>query len=178
MLRKTLPLALVLPVLALLLLAVGGSASHRAGQGGSPPATPASSLPGVTAEVLVRATPDAAPSEELALGRVTVEPGASIPPHEHPGTQIATILSGELTYTVLTGTVGVTRFQMGSPAPSAAEGAIRAGETTLLRPGDSVVERPGALHTARNDGDEPVVILLATLFRAGEPRTLFATPVP
>lgn len=156
-----------------LLVAVGGPVEALPGLAWqSTAATPAAGLAGIESEILAAATPVPVADEQLALGRVTVQPGAVIPPHEHPGTQLATILAGELTYTVLTGAVAV----------AGADGAditIRAGETLQLRPGDAVIEQPGALHTARNNGDEPVVIVLATLFPAGSPRTLFqemATP--
>ena len=57
---------------------------------------------------------------------------------------------------------------------------MSAGNTVVLRAGDSVPEQPGAFHQARNTGDEPVVILLATLFASDQPRTIFvaATPTP
>ena len=142
--------------------------------------TPVAGLPGVSSEVLARAAPDAAPAEELAVGRATIAPGASIPPHEHPGTQVAAIVSGELTYTVLSGEVPVRRAgTTGTPVATAAGNAIAAGETVVLRPGDAITERPGALHTARNAGTEPVVIALATLFDRDRPRTIFAaSPEP
>jgi quercetin dioxygenase-like cupin family protein len=136
---------------------------------------------GITSEVLGRGEPARPLQDELALGRVVIEPGAAIPEHEHPGTQLAVIMSGELTYTVLTDDVPVTRASdtvaAGSPVP---EEIVTAGNTVILRAGDSVLEQPGAFHRARNAGDEPVVILLATLFASGQPRTIFvgATPTP
>lgn len=134
--------------------------------------TPAAGIPGLESRIYAAASPAPVADAELALGRVTVDPGATIPPHEHPGTQIADILSGELTYTVLTGQVAIV-------GADGAELTINAGETLRLRPGDAVVEQPGALHTARNEGNEPVVIVLATLFPAGSPRAIYqsaATP--
>ncbi len=169
--------ALALPVVlvAALSAAAARDATPSAGRG-----TPTAGLPGVTSVVLAHGAPDAAPASELSIGRVVIEPGASIPPHEHPGTQVAAIVDGELTYTVLTGSVPVTRAAS-SPATPAdrADFVIDAGETFVLTAGDSVVEQPGALHTARNAGDKPVVILLATLFDPDQPRTIFAaTPAP
>jgi len=140
----------------------------------SPAATPLAGPPGIASRIFAAATPAAVADPELALGRVVVDPGATIPPHEHPGTQLATIASGDLTYTVLTGEVVVV----------AADGwrrSVPAGETVVLRPGDAVIEQPGALHTARNEGGAPVVIILATLFPAGAPRAIYqssATPAP
>lgn len=140
----------------------------------TPPATPPYPLLGVESRIFAAASPAPVVDPELALARVTLDPGATIPPHEHPGTQIATITSGALTYTVLTGAISVT-------GSDGSDLTLRAGETITLRPGDAVVEQPGALHTARNDGPEQVVILLSTLFPTGAPRTLFhpaATPQP
>lgn len=172
-------LVLVLAALALFLL--GGQSLVGARQA-SPVAgaTPPSGLPGVTSDVLGRGLPPAAPGQELAIGRVTIAPGASIPTHEHPGTQVAAIVGGELTYTVLTREVALTRAGGPTAGTPAATEAILAGETVILRAGDSVVEQVGAIHMARNEGTEPVVILVSTLFETGEPRTIFvsATPVP
>ena len=135
-------------------------------------ATPAASgLPGVTSEVLGRGVSSSAPGEELAVARVTIAPGAAIPEHEHPGTQVAAIVAGELTYTVVTGEVPVTRA--GGEVES-----IGAGQTVTLRPGDSLVEQPGVRHHAENNGAETVEISLATLFPPDQPRTIFVTPTP
>lgn len=138
------------------------------------PATPTSALPGVFSEIIVAASPVPVADPELTIGRVVLTNGAIIPPHEHPGTQVATILEGELTYTVLTGTVAVT-------GKDGVRLSLDHGETITLRPGDAVVEQPGAVHTARNEGSTPVVILLSTLFPAGAPRALYrpvASPQP
>ncbi len=170
--------ASLVPILACALLAAifggwriaGETAPVAAIQG-----TPAG-LPGVTSEVLGSGAADAAPGHELAVGRVTIAPGATIPPHVHPGTQVATIISGELTYTVLSGAIPVTAADAGgSDDPPR---LVAAGETVVLRAGYSVAEQPGAAHTAHNAGSEPVVILLATLFPTGERRTILVDATP
>jgi len=165
-------------VLCLVLLLAGGVVLVDARQATPVAGTPAAGLPGVTSEVFGRTEPEEALGQELALGRVTLAPGAVIPPHEHPGTQLAAIMAGELAYTVLTNEVRLVRATVDGGAPAATEGIV-AGETVALRPGDVVVEVPGAVHTARNDGDEPVEILLSTLFPIGATRTQFVgTPAP
>src|SRR4051795_400035 len=69
-------------------------------------ATPEAAAPvSITSEVLGRASPVAAANPELALGRVTVLPGAVLPVHHHPGTQIGVVVQGELTYSVFTGEI-------------------------------------------------------------------------
>ncbi|HST38559.1 MAG TPA: hypothetical protein VLK58_03580, partial [Conexibacter sp.] len=44
--------------------------------------------------------PPGAPGRTLGLSRVTVAPGAELALHRHPGTQIANIARGTLTYWV------------------------------------------------------------------------------
>jgi quercetin dioxygenase-like cupin family protein len=67
---------------------------------------------------------------------------------------------------VLRGEVSVTR-QAGTA--NARKGTIAAGQTSDLKPGDSILEVPGMAHTARNAGSQPVVIHLSSLFPAGAP---------
>ncbi len=172
------PVAMVL-VLILVLLGVMVAADARATSSTFPAgqATPAAG-PAVSAEVLAHGTSPAAPGQELSLARVTIPPGASIPAHEHPGLQLASILSGTLTYTVLTGEVTLTRAATsGTPGPVE---RIMAVQTVAIRPGDWVAETPGNIHMAQNAGAEPVVILISRLFTAGEPPSILAeaTPMP
>src|SRR5262245_48911392 len=56
--------------------------------------------------------PIGAPGKTLALSRVTIPPGVRLAPHRHPGTQVAYIDAGTLTYSVRTGLVRVVK---GSP---------------------------------------------------------------
>ena len=53
---------------------------------------------------------------------------------------------------------------------------------TVLMPGDSVAELPGAVHYGENLSDEPVVLLAATLLETGAPAAIATnpegTPVP
>ena len=170
--RKSTTTCCLLIALLIALATRAGGGSYAAANSQTTAATPAAAS-GVSSLVLVAAPPAPVADGELALGRVTIDPGSTIPPHEHAGTQLATILSGELTYTVLTGSVAVR-------GADGADLVIAAGETVVLRPGDSLTEQPGAFHTARNNGAEQVVIMLATLFPAGAPRALYAeaTPAP
>ena len=130
----------------------------------------------IASEVLWRATPAAVADAELALGRVTIMPGALIPIHYHAGTQIGVVVQGELTYTVFTGEIAWHR----GDAPDASPTMIEPGQTIVMRVGDAVVESPGSVHQGRNDGDAPTVIYLSTLFPADAPRaiTVDATPTP
>jgi quercetin dioxygenase-like cupin family protein len=111
--------------------------------------------------------PRGAPGKSLGLARVTIPPGAKLPLHYHEGTQAAYIDEGTLTYTVEEGSVEVSS---GSPEedPESVR-TISAGETGTIEAGQWIVEQESVIHRARNEGDEPIVILLATLLREGAP---------
>jgi len=140
-------------------------------------ATPQPSAPAaITSEVLGRTTPVTVENPELSLGRVTVMPGAVLPVHYHPGTQIGVVVQGELTYTVFTGHI---EWYLGDD-PTGEPRLIRTGETVVVRPGDALVESPESIHQGRNNGPVPIVIYLSTLFPTDAPRAIVveATPVP
>jgi quercetin dioxygenase-like cupin family protein len=147
--------------------------SHSLAQSATPEAAPAAPI---ASEVLGRAVPATVDNPELALGRVTVMPGAVLPVHFHPGTQIGVIVQGQLTYSVYTGQTIWYR----ADAPANEPDIISTGETVVVRPGDVLVESPDSIHQGRNNGREPLVIYLSTLFPAGAPRTVIveASPVP
>src|SRR5262245_20141572 len=68
------------------------------------------SAPPVTRKALAQQVdPVGAPGRTLGLSKVRVAPGARIALHHHPGTQLAYIQHGVLTYTVRTGSVDVMR---------------------------------------------------------------------
>jgi quercetin dioxygenase-like cupin family protein len=117
----------------------------------------------VTREVLQSGFSDAAPEQQLELTRVVIPPGKEIAPHTHPGPQLALIVEGTLTYSVVSGEVRVTRS--GSDTAE----TIAGGQTTDIEPGDSLAEGPGMVHTARNGGPDAVVIHISALFPVGVP---------
>ena len=140
-------------------------------------ATPQAAVPSaITSAVLGRAAPVTVENPELALGRVTVMPGAVLPIHHHPGTQIGVVVQGELTYTVFTGEI---EWHRGGD-PAGEPRMIGPGETVVVRPGDTLVESPDSIHQGRNSGAVALVIYLSTLFPMGAPRAIVveATPVP
>ncbi len=106
----------------------------------------------------------------LGLTRVIVKPGAKLALHHHPGTQIAFIEGGVLTYTVETGSVAVRR----GPADDHPKlvRKIKPGQTAKLKKGQWIVEQPNTHHHAANRGDERVILYLATLFRTGAPPSI------
>jgi quercetin dioxygenase-like cupin family protein len=166
------PVPIFATLLCALVLVWGSSSSITLAQQATPEAAPVA----VTSEVLGRAAPVAVDDPELALGRVTVMPGAVLPVHHHPGTQIGVVVQGELTYTVFTGEI---EWYLGDD-PTGEPQTIGPGKTVVVRPGDALVESPGSIHQGRNSGAGPLVIYLSTLFPMGAPRAIVAeaTPVP
>ncbi len=142
-------------------LADDGSALHTA-------------VVGVSSETLIAASPATVASPEMALVRVMIAPGAAIPEHEHTGTQIASIISGELTYTVRSGEVDLYRYGT-EPATNGME-RLGPGDTVVLRSGDAIVEHPSSFHQAVNKGSDPVLLFSSILFPANGKPTIYGTP--
>jgi quercetin dioxygenase-like cupin family protein len=146
------------------LLVVTAACGYAAGAVGQAPAQ-------ATRTVLAQAVdPAAARGRTLALSRVTIPADTQLGLHRHPGTQIAYIQKGTLTYTVRIGVVPVYR----GPADQDPElvRRIGAGQTGEVHAGEWVIEPPGAVHFGANRGDTPVRILLATLFKTDRPPTI------
>ncbi len=114
--------------------------------------------------------PRGAPGRTLGLSRVVIRPGAKLALHHHPGTQIARIEHGTLTYTVHSGRVRVRRGDADSGGHLVR--TIKAGQTARLRPGQWIVEQPSDHHSAANRGRHKVVIYLSSLFRTGAPLSI------
>ena len=130
-------------------------------------ATPAP--PGAVREVIGAGTPDAedVTNDVLELVRYVIDPGAKLAPHTHPGMQVNVIESGTLHYVVVEGTLYYTRA-----ADAGTPGAVQqlsGGEEIDFQPGDSFVEPQGMVHFGENRTTEPIVVLTASLFEAGEP---------
>ena len=127
-----------------------------------------------TRTVLAQAAdPTGARGRTLALSRVRIPAHTRLALHRHPGTQIAYIQRGTLTYTVRSGVANVYR----GPADQSPHlvRRIAEGETARVLAGEWLIERPRMVHSGANAGDRPLVILLATLFRNGSPASI---PVP
>ena len=127
-----------------------------------------------TRTVLAQAVdPAGSRGRTLALSRVTIPAHTRLGLHRHPGTQIAYIQRGTLTYTVRTGVVNV--YRGAADQNPRVVRRVAAGKTGVVHPGEWVIERPHVFHFGANEGDRPVLILLATLFRNGSPPSI---PVP
>jgi hypothetical protein len=122
---------------------------------------------GVTRTPLGEAAPANAPGQTMYLQQVTIAAHAKLPEHFHQGTQVARVISGTLTYNIVSGTAAVTR------AGGKTED-VAGPNKVLLHPGDSLVETSSLVHFGANDTGEPVVIELAALLENGAP---LATPV-
>ena len=115
-----------------------------------------------TRVLFAQADPANAAGQTLYLQQVTIPVGVALAKHIHEGTQLATIQSGVLTYHVEENTATVVR----------SDGTREqfTGPTVIeLRAGDSVIETADMVHWAENEGDVPVVILLATLLAKDAP---------
>lgn len=153
-----------------------GGRDERGGRGDRG-ARPRSAQPDASQAPIIRTPlgqtdPSTAEGETLGLWHYLIPAGAVLPRHTHPGYQVARVLSGVLTYEVVSGEAQVTRRDGSTET-------VGAGSTVTLTPGDTIVEPPAMVHTASNSGRRPVVIFSATLFDTGaEPATLVEPAEP
>jgi quercetin dioxygenase-like cupin family protein len=123
----------------------------------------------VTREVLASGNPNDISEKLLELVRYTIPSEAKLPPHIHPGIQIGRVEFGTLTYTVVKGSAKIVR------ADNTKE-ILQAGQTTLLKVGDSVSEPGGMVHYGENQSDSIVILLNASLFDAKKPKAILVNP--
>ncbi len=108
----------------------------------------------------------------LTLIRYRIGAGAKLAPHVHPGVQMASIESGQLTYTVVKGTAIVRR------AGASSDVQVPGPNTITLKPGDTVTEVDGMVHFGANDTKRPVVILATLLTKDGADLAVPVTTIP
>ena len=132
---------------------------------------------GLTSMVLARMEPPQAPGLELQLARVEVAEGATVAPHNHPGSIAFCLESGVFMFGVVEGTA--TRTQAATVATPEAAEELTAGSEVTLQAGDCLTfDASTTVHTLVNTGG-PGVIWQAHLYALGEPPTTFLeTPVP
>jgi hypothetical protein len=145
-------------VVALLVLACSAVA-YTAGAAESPTA--------VRSPLAKAIDPAGAKGQTLGLSRVVIPAGARLALHVHPGTQIAYIDKGTLTYTVHTGSVSV--YTGNAEDKPRLVRRITAGHTAKIGRGQWLVEKPRVQHFGANNTGKPVVILAATLLENGKP---------
>jgi quercetin dioxygenase-like cupin family protein len=119
-------------------------------------------LPGVQFEFLNEGEPAAVPGQSLILYRVIFR-GGEAPMHMHPGTTAGTVESGTFVWTLLAGTVQLTR-----PGASP-EQVTEPGTELRLEPGARLFYNADVVHTAGSVGDEPASVLVTALFETGQP---------
>jgi quercetin dioxygenase-like cupin family protein len=172
MIRRTFPL--LIAVVVLFGLIAPRSLQQAVAQESTPMAGP-ELPPGVTAEFLGGAPLAELPTNPglVVLVRLTLEPGAILPPEPNdPTGAFVVIESGALT-TRATGPLTVSRA---SEEDFIMEPVAAETETTL-GPGDALYVGPFQDTEVRNDGDEPAVFLLVNILPSeGGEEALPATP--
>lgn len=123
-------------------------------------------LEGVHVELLGRIPAQAASGQELQFIRITMQPGTTIDSHSHPGTVIVMVENGlfRTQFSAGEGTIARVGEDVFNFGPGQAHG---------LRPGDTVAYGGGATHTMRNEGEGPLVLLVAALLDPDEEGFLF-----
>jgi len=126
--------------------------------------------------ILGRGMPNDAPGKVLQLEQYTFAPGAVIPNHIHPGAYLIYVESGDFGFTVIKGDAEITHGGSMDAEP------IQAGAEVVAHQGDSLFENGGVVHSARNAGSEPVVVITAALLAADQPSIAMTndegTPMP
>ena len=163
--RTKSPRLLLAGVAVLLIIAPG------CGEFAKGPTEPTGAANTSTAEPVVREilahmdSPPGAPGRRLTLVRYTIAPAAQLAPHVHPGVQVASILSGTLSYQIVSGTAIIHRSVGANGVPARTESLTGPAET-MLRSGDAVIEEGQMVHFGANRTTAPVVIS-ATLITEG-----------
>jgi quercetin dioxygenase-like cupin family protein len=158
---------LLAPLAFLALVALGGVGKVLADQ----TATPVTPAP-IAIETLGSGKPSDTPGKAILLLRVTLQPGAAFPAHVHPGALVIAVASGDFAFTVLHGEADATTgVATGTPGPTQ---TLTAGREVVFHAGDEIFEQQGVIHTARNAGDTPAVVLVAALV---DPTKPFLQPV-
>ncbi|HKI59375.1 MAG TPA: cupin domain-containing protein [Trueperaceae bacterium] len=147
---------------ALLALALGGAAVGLA---------QADPMAGVTTEALGSLPSAGAPGYTLVFLRITMQPGANIPAHSHPGDVVVVVQSGKFGTSFVRGQGTVTRAAVGGA--DAVQATLKAGDSAVLLPGDSLAYGGSAGHTMSNAGDTPLVLLVSALLADGQPGFMF-----
>jgi hypothetical protein len=152
---------ILLPVLALSVALLGerGLARQREAE---------DSIPGVAVETLGRSPVGEEGSDELVLLRVTIEPGASLPPSDEPHAAVVVLEEGRIGVTLepATGRASLTLAGGNGSIP------LAAGAETILAPGDAVSAGEAARLAWHNAGDGEAMLLYTAV--AGSGASLFA----
>ena len=122
--------------------------------------------PGVGLAILAQVAPYDLPDEPVALVavRLTMEAGATIPPHPHPGGEFGVVEAGSVTVGTVEGpAVLVSRAGAAAGATPEAAGP---GQELTANAGDAVIVPSGNVSDTRA-GDEGATILIFEFAAAG-----------
>lgn len=133
-------------------------------------------LAGTTVEALGAIEPVIIEGWNLVFLRITMEPGAEIATHSHPGPVVLVVQSGVFVTEFIHGSGTISRAAV-EGTPAATETAEIGVEVTL-NPGDSVAYDQTAGHTMVNGGDESLVLLVSALLASDEQGFLFEEGTP
>ena len=104
------------------------------------------------------------PPAFIRLVRITLEPGASVPLHTHPGPEFGWMEAGTITIRVEAPAVIAPAATSGTPQPAQ---VAPVGQEFELRPGDQIVYPANVPFTFANTGQEPAAMLTAVVLPAG-----------
>ena len=110
-----------------------------------------------------------ADGESLVLARLTLEPGASLRGHDHPGSAVLAVESGVLETELIRGAGAVERSN------DTVE-IVSADAIVTLHAGDSLAYAQDCGKRMTNAGDEPVVMILSLVADDGQPLFSFDAP--
>lgn len=148
----------IITALAVLMLALApATGAQEATPEASPAATPAAEGE-ASGEVLIQYDVDTMPNAPMTvrLLRITLDPGASVPMHTHPGLEFDYVESGTLT----------TRSD-GASIVNVDGQQIETTEPQTLSAGDWVHYPADVGMNLANEGDEPLVLLSAVVLSVG-----------
>ena len=122
-------------------------------------------------QMLGKTEPANATGQSLVLVRAYFGVGGGIGAHTHPGTLVVVVEEGQFGVTLEDeGMAMMVMRASEDPATPAAAEPLVAGQETVLEPGDWFIET-GMVHSARNAGDEEVVVTFTGLVETGQPVT-------
>lgn len=121
-------------------------------------------LAGMTVRMLCAGESSSVSGKSLLLRRVTLEPGVALAPHSHPGPVALFVESGRFGTEFVEGHGVVTQKSQDGLWDVARN--MLAGEDVTMYGGDHLFY-DSAIHTMRNDGEIPAVLLVSTLIDTG-----------
>jgi len=119
-------------------------------------------------------TTQAESNNTLVQVRLTLEPGARLRGHDHPGLAVITVESGVLETELIRGTGAIHR---------GADDLIEvvsagSGAKVMLHEGDSISYEQNCGKTMANAGEDPLVMIMSLLVSDGQPLFSFDAPPP